>query len=146
MSEWIPIISKPMDEEEKALFEQEEGNIITSRLPEEGEEVLVSVGDAVYVDTFCHDERDGAYFEFTDINEVSAWMPFPKPYNNTNPRIRLLAMAAQVCETFGDVYLKLKRRSEKEPGCQIAIDECVEMIENALKEAESAWKEEKACN
>jgi hypothetical protein len=141
MSEWIPIKIRPINEEEKTFYMIEEGDIITGRLPENGEEVLITAGDAVYADTYYNNEEDGAYFELSDINEVDAWMPLPKPYNkNTNPHIRLLAMAAQVCETFGDVYLKLKRRSEKEPGCQIAIDECVEMIENALKEAENAWR------
>ena len=147
MNEWIPIKRRPLSEEEKAAFKQEEGDIITSHMPEEDEEVLISVGDAVYVDTFCHEGQDGWFFEYSDINEVAAWMPLPKPYNkHTNPRLPLLAMAASIIEVFGDVYLELSKRARNNPGCQIAIDECVEMIENALKEAENAWKEEKACN
>ena len=74
--EWIPLKS------------DEEGMIIGS-LPEEGEEVLVTVYGQVEIDSFgCdveYDESTGEcrnewFCENNDIEDVKAWMPKPAPY------------------------------------------------------------------
>lgn len=66
----------------------EEGMIIDS-LPEEGEEVLVTVYGQVEIDSFgCDVEYDESFeecrFEWfcenNDIEDVKAWMPLPEPY------------------------------------------------------------------
>ena len=75
-SEWNPLKS------------DEEGMIIGS-LPEEGEEVLVTVYGQVEIDSFgCDVEYDESvgeckyewFCENNDIEDVKAWMPKPKPY------------------------------------------------------------------
>lgn len=79
---WIPMTTRPMTEEEREdyreWFDVDEGMIFDCELPEDGQEVLVSYGGYVCVDTFCKD--DGCYFEGVDIDGVEAWMPLPEPY------------------------------------------------------------------
>lgn len=79
---WIPMTTRPMTEEEREHYREwsdfDEAMIFDCELPEDGQEVLVSYGGYVCVDTFCKD--DGCYFEGVDIDDVDAWMPLPKPY------------------------------------------------------------------
>lgn len=83
-NEWIPLIKRPMTEEEreeyKGLTGITETMILNCPLLEDGEEVLVSYGDYVCIDTF-HDD-DGCYFEDVEIDEVEAWMPMPTSYRD----------------------------------------------------------------
>lgn len=81
---WIPIVTRPMTEEEKEEYHGEyDPNDMTMydcQMPEDGQEVLVTTryGD-VDTDTFYHD--DGWYFEnFCDDGDVLAWQPKPEPY------------------------------------------------------------------
>lgn len=75
-NEWVPMETS------------EEGKII-NRLPEEGEQVLITIYGGTCIDTFgCdveYDESTGEgrnewYLEDHDIEDVKAWMPLPKPY------------------------------------------------------------------
>ena len=81
-SKWIPLKTRPMTDEEREYYREwsdiEGGMIFDCPLPDDGQEVLVSYGGYVMVDTFCRD--DGCYFESVDIDDVQAWMPLPKPY------------------------------------------------------------------
>ena len=81
---WIPLKIRPMTEEEMIFHSEwiEYGaEIFDCPLPEDGQEVLVSCGGYVCVDTFCKDDGCyGCYFEGVDIEDVDAWMPLPKPY------------------------------------------------------------------
>ena len=81
-NKWIPLIKRPMTEEEREEYKGMTGitetMILNCPLPEDGEEVFVSYGGYVCVDTF-HDD-DGCYFEDVEIDEVEAWMPLPLPY------------------------------------------------------------------
>ena len=82
MSDWIPITTRPLTDEEKELFADNEIDFTTMLncpLPEDGDEVLISYGGTVMVDIFVKD-GDGCYFEQADIDDVDAWMPLPKPY------------------------------------------------------------------
>ena len=77
--EWIPIKTRELTEEEKEEY-PDCTFIYDCKLPEDGEEVLVTTwcGD-VSMDTFCRD--DGCYFEYgCDEGDVIAWMPKPEPY------------------------------------------------------------------
>ena len=78
---WIPLTKRPMTDEEQEYYKEwadiEGAMIFDCPLPEDGQEVLVSYGDYVCVDTFC--KYDGCYFEGVDIDDVDAWMPLPKP-------------------------------------------------------------------
>ena len=79
---WIPMTTRSMTEEEREHYREwsdiDGAMIFDCELPEDGQEVLVSNGGYVCIDTFCKD--DGCYFEGVDIDDVQAWMPLPKPY------------------------------------------------------------------
>ena len=86
---WIPIESRPMDEEERREWserlgydiEYDDAVIYTSQLPGNGEDVLVCTKyGRVYIDTF-YDDEGGCYFdENGDMDGIVAWMPLPEPY------------------------------------------------------------------
>lgn len=89
---WIPIKSRPADEEElKDIAERlgieledlqdDERDIYVSPLPEDDEEVLVCTSYGhVYIDTF-YVEDEGCYFEINgEMDGIVAWMPLPEPY------------------------------------------------------------------
>ena len=81
-NKWIPLTKRPMTDEEREYYREwsdiDGAMIFDCPLPEDGQEVLVSYGGYVMVDTFCKD--DGCYFEGVDIDDVEAWMPLPEPY------------------------------------------------------------------
>ena len=91
-SVWTPITARPMDEEERREWseklgydlEDDDAVIFTSRLPDDGQEVLTSTRYGyVCTDIFCNDE-DGCYFENNgDMDGIVAWMPMPEPYCGT---------------------------------------------------------------
>lgn len=84
--EWIPITYRPMTEEEKEHYSEQIGCdkedldvMLNCRLPDDGEEVLITVFGEVETDIFY---RDGDWYSFEnrDIEDVRAWMPLPEPY------------------------------------------------------------------
>lgn len=79
---WIPITKRPMTEDEKPWHEScyDEAEILDCPLPEDGEDVLITVNGRTWIDTFIRDETDGCYFESYDIDEVEAWQRLPEPY------------------------------------------------------------------
>lgn len=82
--EWIPIITRPMTEEEKEEYHGEydpnQTQMYDCPIPEDGQEVLVTTWlGVVTTDTFYRD--GGCYFEtFCDDGEVVAWQHLPEPY------------------------------------------------------------------
>lgn len=80
-SEWIPIKTRPLTEEEKAEMDTESPYMYDCPLPDDGEEVEVTTysGD-VAMDIFCRDP-EGCYFEhYCDDGDVLAWKHKPEPY------------------------------------------------------------------
>ena len=84
--QWTPIKIRPMTKQEKEYYSDhveldllEEGNIADCPLPEEGQEVLITIYGGITIDTFIHDEL-GCGFEDHDIEDVVAWAPLPEPY------------------------------------------------------------------
>lgn len=89
---WIPITSRPMDDEERIEWSEKlgydianddgEALIFTSQLPDDGQEVLVCGRNGrVWIDIFMSDPDYGCYFEDNgDMDGIVAWMPLPKPY------------------------------------------------------------------
>lgn len=78
---WIPIKTRPMIEEEKEEIGHEYAYIYDCPLPDDGQDVLITdrYGN-VEIDTFCRD-YEGVYFENNcDDDEVTAWQPLPKKY------------------------------------------------------------------
>lgn len=90
INRWIPIESRPMDEEERQYYSEHFGYDLTDdeaiiyccQLPEDGEEVLVcNKWGHVWIDTFDNDPDYGIGFETNgDMDGLVAWMPKPKPY------------------------------------------------------------------
>ena len=80
---WIPLTTRPMTDEEITEYRNcaECGEIFDCPLPDDGQEVLISVNGYTGVDTFVIDE--GCYFEQADIFDVDAWQPLPKPYKES---------------------------------------------------------------
>lgn len=82
---WIPMTTRPMTEEEKDRYREQleyvdDAVIFNCPLPDDGQEVLITVYGETELDTFYNDSVDGCYFENRDIDDVDAWMPKPKPY------------------------------------------------------------------
>lgn len=83
--EWIPFTRRPMTEEEQKDYPNCTF-ILDCVLPDDGDEILVSNGRFVWMDTFCND-IDGCYLDSgDDIDEDMAWMPLPKPYEPKTER------------------------------------------------------------
>ena len=65
-TEWIPF-----------TFD-EDGNL-DCPIPYEGQDILISYGDSIAIDTMHYD--DGWDFEnYLEISDIDAWMPLPKSY------------------------------------------------------------------
>ena len=76
---WIPFTRRPMTEEEQKDYPNCTF-MFDCVLPDDGDEILVSNGRFVWMDTFCND-IDGCYLDSgDDIDEDMAWMPLPTPY------------------------------------------------------------------
>jgi len=88
--QWIPIKTRPMDEEERVEWsekfgydiEYEDAVIYTSQLPDDGQEALTcSRYGNIRIDTFEQDPDFGCWFEENgDMDGIVAWMPLPEPY------------------------------------------------------------------
>jgi hypothetical protein len=88
-SEWIPIITRDMDNEELEEFakntdfsvEELDPWCYACQLPDDGQEVIISTSSwGVTITEFYADEY-GCYFEgYEDKGDVIAWRPLPKPY------------------------------------------------------------------
>lgn len=78
---WIPIKFRETTDEDG--FDKEEHPIMLDcPLPDNGEEVLVTTKSGhVVEDTFYDD--DGAYLECYEWDEITAWMPLPEPYKES---------------------------------------------------------------
>lgn len=90
-SQWIPVTYRPMtDEEEKELCEKwgiKEGSledwekkVFTCRLPDDGQEILISVGRYVHEDICSWDDDCCGLENNGDWDGVDAWMPKPESY------------------------------------------------------------------
>lgn len=89
---WIPVTTRDMTEEEaKELLDGSDLKdfynnptsywLYNCRLPDEGQEVLVSTKWGVTLTTFYCDADYGNYFEdYEDRYDVDAWMPLPEAY------------------------------------------------------------------
>lgn len=83
---WIPIKTRKLTHaEEQDMLENSNcyyTYMFNCRLPENGEEVLVTTSTGEVTTTTFYDEGlDGCYFEFyEDDGDVIAWMPKPKSY------------------------------------------------------------------
>lgn len=89
-TEWIPVKTRPMDEEERKEWSEKVGYelegddavIYTSQLPDDGQECIVCTKwGNVFIDTFQNDPDYGCAFEdHGDMDGITAWMPLPRPW------------------------------------------------------------------
>lgn len=89
MGKWIPLKTRPMDEDERKEWEERcgyklvdcEAVIYMAPLPDDGQNVLICQRNGnIRMDTFVEDDC-GCYFdEYGDMDGVVAWMPLPEPY------------------------------------------------------------------
>ncbi|MDD7511038.1 MAG: hypothetical protein PUK21_01450 [Peptostreptococcaceae bacterium] len=78
--QWHKLIFRPLTEEEKEIYSNQEWTYMIDGLPDLGEEVLVTNGKRVWIDSF--DIDDFVYLSGTDneVDGVKAWMELPKLY------------------------------------------------------------------
>ena len=78
--QWHKLTFRPLTDKEKEEYANQEWTYMSDGLPEFGEEVLVTSGKCVWVDSF--DVDDCVYLSGTgnDIDGVIAWMELPEPY------------------------------------------------------------------
>lgn len=89
MNKWIPITTRKITEEERRMEAERIGisaedmldTVYDCKLPDIGQEVLITTSwGCIALTHFC-DDVYGAYFEdYEDEGEVVAWMPIPAPY------------------------------------------------------------------
>lgn len=94
MSEWIPIKTRPLTNEERVEYAEYYGIeycdtanefMYDCPLPEDGQEILISTKYGVETDICCIDDCMGSINVYSlegrgDWEGVSAWMPLPEPY------------------------------------------------------------------
>lgn len=80
VNEWNKLTFRPLTEEEKENYSDQEWTYMIDGLPDLGEEVLVTDGKRVWIDSF--DIDDFVYLSGTDneVDGVKAWMPSPELY------------------------------------------------------------------
>lgn len=78
--EWNELVFRNLTPEEKEEYANFDWSYMVENLPDYREEVLVTDGKNVWIDSF--DEDDCVYLSGTDteIDGVTAWMPLPNPY------------------------------------------------------------------
>ena len=81
-SRWTKITYREATEEEKESWGEDIAYIYTCRLPEDGQQVIVTLHNGTcYGTVFYNDSSYGPYFEyFEDVTDVKAWMPMPDPW------------------------------------------------------------------
>lgn len=77
---WNELIFREPTAEEKEKFSASKYDYWIENLPTFNEEVLVTDGTNMWIDMI--DDDEGIYFSGTDseIDDVIAWLPLPKPY------------------------------------------------------------------
>lgn len=82
VNEWNKLTFRPLTEEEKEDYSDQEWTYMIDGLPDLGEEVLVTDGKHVWIDSF--DIDDFVYLSGTDneVDGVKAWMELPNIYEN----------------------------------------------------------------
>lgn len=86
-SAWIPIKMRPGTDEEYEEFSQygdcprEDFRVFECPLPDDDQEVLVTTRWGTVCIDVWHRDVDCCYFEdYSDDDDVIAWMPLPEPY------------------------------------------------------------------
>ena len=116
---WIPVDYHRITEEERRANDYPEDWVycIDSPMPEEGQEILITItGGYVEKDT-CFNDGEGYYSEndYDWFGDIKAWMPLPEPYKNEGEQNKKsdskISVGDTVFETDGvNVYESTVRR------------------------------------
>lgn len=97
-SQWIPITFRQADDEEYektrevydsywADLPREECKVYDCRMPDDGQEVLITTSwGAVCEDTYHADDILAGFEDHDDPDDVIAWMPKPKAYKKEDAK------------------------------------------------------------
>lgn len=79
--EWNELVFRNLTPEEEKEYANFDWSYMIENLPEYNEDVLVTNGICIWVDSFDED-ADGVYLSGTgdEMTGVTAWMPLPNPY------------------------------------------------------------------
>lgn len=80
VAQWHKLIFRNLTPEEEKEYANFDWSYMVENLPDYGEEVLVTDGKNVWIDSF--DEDAYVYLSGTDsdLDDVIAWMELPEPY------------------------------------------------------------------
>ena len=131
MSRWIPIKYEEVEHPDGAKIK-----IISSPIPDVGEDVLITDSRSfVRMEGFCGD-KNGYWFEFSDMDEVRAWMPLPEPYTEDEPerteRSHILRAVGRYIQT----------QHEEHGLSALGVNGTVYEVEDILKELDAIIREE----
>lgn len=85
---WIPVKYHELTEKERkeCLFSADIKYMIDCKLPDDEQEIIVSDGRHVWVDTCIVDDGYTLDSGHDWIEDVVAWMPMPEPYRESDTR------------------------------------------------------------
>lgn len=102
-------------------------------LPEAGQDVIITTGRGyVTTDVFEYNPDDGYYFEVRDIEEVRAWMPFPKPARPKDDTAQILRAVGRYIQT----------QAEQNGLKALGVNGIVYNVEDVLQELDALIREE----
>ena len=79
VGEWIHFTKRPCDEEEKEMYGGDE--MLDCPLPEHEQEIIVTDGEYVWIDTFMYDDTEGGCYLDSGNEMIGlAWMTKPEPF------------------------------------------------------------------
>lgn len=94
VGEWIPITFRQADDDEYKEFierfediPREECKVYDCRMPDDGQEVLITTSwGAVREDTYHTDDDLAGFEDYDDPDDVIAWMPKPEAYKKEDTK------------------------------------------------------------
>ncbi len=123
---WIPLKARPMTEEEANYYRAyaEYGvEMFDCPLPDDGQEVLISRDGKVGTGTFVQDDLI-CYFGEVGIDNVDAWQPMPKPYEEDtitkahNPApVKETTIKDRLNDTLNEIKAELEKLKEGDYAC-----------------------------
>lgn len=94
---WIPVKYHELTEEERkeCLFSADIKYMIDCELPDDEQEIIVTDGRHVWVDTCIVDDGYALDSGHDWIEDVVAWMPMPEPYRESEDNMERLTYVAE---------------------------------------------------
>ena len=89
---WIPVKYHELTEEERkeCLFSVDIKYMIDCELPDDEQEIIVTDGRHVWVDTCIVDDGYTLDSGHDWIEDVVAWMPMPEPYRESEEEVAII--------------------------------------------------------